>query len=130
MIHNLYVVRKNGICIFHKKFGSLEEDPQSMAGFLTAISMFSKATVGEDIRVIATDNFKFTFKGGDEFTFIAFADTSDDNSGMQDLLQNVEVRFRDLFPHAEDNGARGNLMNFKAFEFPLETLIDAFHQDN
>ena len=72
MIHNFYIVKKNGICVFHKKFGSLEEEPQSITGFLTAISMFSNAIIGEDIKILATNKFKFIFKTDDKFTFITF----------------------------------------------------------
>ena len=128
MIHNFYIVRKNGICVFHRKFGSLEEDPQSMAGFLTAISMFARATIGEDIKSLATDNFKFLFKSYGEFTFITFVDTSDENNNVQDLLKDVEECFRGLFPNANNTCTNGNLLIFRAFNQPLETLVNTFHQ--
>ena len=98
MIHNFYIIKKNGICVFHRKFGSLEEEPQSIAGFLTAISMFSRATIGEDIKVLATNNFKFIFKADDRFTFISFVDKSDDHEDIQQVLENIKSNFYQKFP--------------------------------
>lgn len=124
LIHNLYIVKPNGICIFHKKYGSLEEDPQSIAGFLTAISMFSKAIIGEKVRILATNNFKFVFKTDGKFTFVTFVDNSDEFEDTQRLLENIKDLFYERYPQAEYECKSGNLTPFENFKSDLETIIN------
>ncbi|MFX1297326.1 MAG: hypothetical protein ACFFD2_21035 [Promethearchaeota archaeon] len=126
MIHNFYIIKKNGICVFHKKFGSLEEDPQSMAGFLTAISMFSEATVGENIKILETNNFKFTFNSDTKFTFITFTDNSDRHKNIQKLLDNIKNCFYKKFPKLKFLYKSGNLKPFKKFNGDLENIISKY----
>ena len=124
MIHNLYIIRSNGICIFHEKFGSLEEDPQSIAGFLTAISMFSKSIIGEKIKMLATKNFKFVFKTDGKFTFVTFVDKSDNSDDTQRVLDNIKNRFYHKFPRAENDCKSGNLKVFENFKSDLTNIIN------
>ena len=123
MIHNFYIIKKNGICVFHKKFGSLEEEPQSIAGFLTAISMFSKATVGEEVSLLATKNFKFIFKADDRFTFVTFVDDSDGQDNIQEVLSNIQNSFYQRFPNVTNTYESGNLKLFEHFNGALENII-------
>ncbi len=123
MIHNFYIVKKNGICVFHKKFGSLEEEPQSIAGFLTAISMFSNSIIGEDIKILATNSFKFIFKSDDKFTFITFADNTDGQEDIQVVLENIKNSFYQRFPDINNEYDRGRLNYYEAFNYELEKII-------
>ena len=126
MIHNCYIIKKNGICIFHKKYGSLEEDPQSIAGFLTAISMFSKTIIGECIKILATNNFKFIFKPDDKFTFITFTDKSDREDKLQQVLENIKKRFYRKFPRVRKESKSGNLKIFERFNSDLDKIVNNF----
>lgn len=124
MIHNFYIIKKNGICIFHKKYGSLEEEPQSIAGFLTAISMFSSATIGEDIKLLATNNFKFIFKTDDNFAFIGFTDKSDTDERLLGMLDNIKNSFYEKFPEAQKEIKNGNLSVYERFNPDLDNIIN------
>ena len=124
MIHNLYIIKQNGICIFHEKFGSLEEDPQSIAGFLTAMSMFSKSIIGEEIKTISTNRFKFVFKTDRKFLFVTFVDKNDKSSNTSQLLDNIKKMFYFRFPEAESDCKSGNLRPFEKFKFDLEDIIN------
>lgn len=123
MIHNLYIIKRNGICIFHKKYGSLEEDPQSIAGLLTALSMFSNSIIGEEIKFIATNNFKFYFKADDKCIFVTFNDNADPNENIQQKLENVRNLFYQKFPKIEQQYKSGNIKCFENFEEDLENSI-------
>jgi hypothetical protein len=124
MIHNLYIIKPNGICIFHEKYGSLEEDPQSVAGFLTAISMFSKAIIGEKINTLATKSFKFVFKTDGKFTFVTFNDIADKPDETFQLLDNVKKLFYNKFPKAENVCESGSLKPFEKLKCDLEDIIN------
>ncbi len=123
LIHNLYIIKQNGICIFHEKYGSLEEDPQSIAGFLTAISMFSKSIIGEEIKSLSTNRFKFVFKTDGKFLFVTFVDKNDKSSNTRQLLDNIKKLFHIRFPKAEADCKSGNLSPFEKFKFDLEDII-------
>jgi len=125
MIHNFYIIRPNGICIFHEKFGSLEEEPQSIAGFLTAISMFSKAIIGEDIKILATENFKFIFRTYGKLTFVSFIDKLDKLDKMHQLLENIKNCFYQSFPDVENELLSGNLRQFEKFKLDLKNIINS-----
>jgi hypothetical protein len=124
MIHNLYIIKRNGICIFHKKYGSLEEDPQSIAGLLTALSMFSNSIIGEEIKIIATNNFKFYFKADDKCIFVTFNDNADCNESIQQKLENVRSLFYQKFPKLEQQYKSGNIQCFENFEENLEKIMN------
>jgi len=126
VIHNFYIIKRNGICVFHKKFGSLEDEPQSIAGFLTAISMFSKAVVGEDVNLLATKNFKFIFRTDDKFAFVTFVDKTDGQDRIQQVLDNVKKLFYQKFPDIKNESNSGNLKPFEHFNNVLEKIITEY----
>lgn len=124
LIHNLYIIKPNGICIFHQKYGSLEEDPQAIAGFLIAISMFSKATVGEEIKTLVTDNFKFVFKTDGKFVFVTFVDKTDNSNYTQQQLDEIKTLFYNNYPQAESVCQSGNLQIFEKFKFEIGDIVN------
>jgi len=128
MIHNLYIIKRNGICIFHKKYGSLEEDPQSIAGLLTALSMFSNSIIGEEIDIVATNNFKFYFKADDKCIFVSFNDIADSNEDIQQKLENIRKLFYQKFPKLEQQCKSGNISRYENFGEDLENIIPTVSQ--
>ncbi len=126
MIHNFYILKKNGICIYHKKFGSLEEDPQSIGGFLTAISMFSKSIIGEQIKVLATANYKFVFRTDDKFTFVTFTDNQDNQSEIHRIMEIVRKNFYQNFPNLKSDYDHYNLKYFEIFDSTLTKILKDF----
>ncbi len=129
LLHNLYIIRQNGICIFHEKYGSLEEDPQSIAGFLTAISMFSKSIIGEEVNSISTKRFKFIFKADGKFLFVTFVDKSDDVLHTQQILDEVQKIFHNRFPKAEEACKSGSLLPFERLKDDLSLLLPPIKMD-
>ena len=127
MIHNFYIIRKSGICLYHKKYGSLKEEPQSIAGFLTAISMFSNAIVGEKIRIISTDNFKFIFKTDDKLMLTVFTDKSDQNERLLEMMDIVKIRVFQRFPGIDKIIEKGNLLISERFDSDLDEIVHPFN---
>lgn len=126
MIHNFYILKKNGICIYHKKFGSLEEDPQSIGGFLTAISMFSQSIIGEQIKVLATANYKFVFRTDDKFTFVNFTDNQDNQGEIHRIMEIIRKNFYQNFPNLKSDYEHYNLKYFEIFDSTLNKILKNF----
>lgn len=128
MIHNIYILRSNGVCIFHEKYGSLDEEPQAIAGFLTALSMFTSSTVGEPIRDIKTQNYKFTYHFDSGLTFVAFTDKADSFETIQNFLMNTKYQFYQRYPDMKSPSSNYNLAVLESFRPDLEILIQTFEQ--
>ncbi len=126
MFYNLYIIKPNGICIFHKRYGSLDEDPQIVSNFLTAVSIFSKELFGNPTRIIMTESYKFTFKWNGSLSFAILSDTTESDQKIQVLLETVEMRFQQCFPEHEAQLMSGNLKHFKKFSQPLATIMKDF----
>ncbi len=124
MIHNFYILKSNGICIFHEKYGSLEEDPQAIAGFLTAVSMFAEAVVGEPIKNIETSNHKFIFYSDKGYLFVAFVDKSDPFHSVQNFLRRAEHHLYDIHPELTTL-AKSDPVMLDNFRNELEFLINS-----
>ena len=86
--------------------------------------MFSRATIGEDVRILATDNFKFVFKTSGKLIFVSFIDISDESNVTHQLLDEIKDLFYQKFPQAEDEFKSGNLSRFENFKSDLKNIIN------
>lgn len=127
MIHNFYIIRESGICLYHKKYGSLDEEPQSIAAFLTAVSMFSNEIVGEKVRIISTDNFKFIFKTDGKLMLTVFTDRSDQNERVLEMMDTVKIRVFQRFPGIDKVIEKGNLLISERFDSDLDEIVHPFN---
>lgn len=130
MIHNFYILKTNGICVFHDCYGCLIEDPQIIAGFLTAISMFAKSTIGESIKNLVTSNYKFVFCLDEGYLFVAFVDESDPFHKIQDFLKCAKDHFYHTYPELETKPRSYIPIGFTHFKDELESLINSHQLSN
>nr|MDO8082591.1 hypothetical protein [Candidatus Freyarchaeota archaeon] len=56
VIHNIYIINNNGLCPLSLKLGSIEADPDLIAGIFTASQMFWKEVTGEAPKSISFQN--------------------------------------------------------------------------
>jgi len=128
LIHNFYILKPNGISIFYKNFGSseqnLEQDPQNISNFLTAISLISKQMLGESIKTLMTTNFKFVFRWNEAISLAIFTDIYDDDLKIRSLLREAEESFFQYFPRADVQLKNGNVKQFESFGGPLTGIIE------
>jgi hypothetical protein len=96
MIYDLYVVSKrNGICIYHKGFGTARVNSDLVAGLLTAMFSFMKEVRGDDIRVIMSGTSKFVFNESTKLIFAVLVDAAHDEGNTSRFLEGVRNLFVD-----------------------------------
>jgi hypothetical protein len=94
MIYDLYVVsKKNGICVYHKGFGTTRVNSDLVAGLLTAMFSFMKEVRGDDIRIMVSGTSKFVFNESPTLIFAALVDASHDESNTSRFLEDVRNVF-------------------------------------
>lgn len=131
MIHNFYIIKKNGICIFHEDYRrsgdrkDAGEDPQSVAGLLTAVSIFSKDVIRERVRTIATEHYKFFLDSDKEYMFAFLADDSHGNVDLQETLNAVKNYFYKKFPEVSTKHSSGDMNRFDALSGPVDSILKA-----
>ncbi len=132
MIHNVFVVGENGVCLYNKNLQAIPKnnpleklgnDLHSTTSFLMAISFFSKESVGEPIKSIITENYKFIFTFDKKFLFAILVDKSDAERNSRLLLKVIKRAFHENFPDANFEYQRGNLKYFSTFTEPLTALL-------
>jgi hypothetical protein len=105
MIYDLYVVsKKNGICIYHKGFGTTLVNSDLVAGLLTAMFSFMKEVRGDDIRIMVSGTSKFVFKESPTMIFAGLVDAAHDEAITSGFLEDVKNAFAehdmDKFPNS------------------------------
>jgi hypothetical protein len=123
MIYDFFIIRKDGVCIFKGEDEHLQEDSQVMAGFLTAIAMFANSVVGENLRSVTTETYKFVFYFEDQLQFVVLTDRAEEQSRIKTFLLNAKLRFYSKFGKGYSGEDMAPLQAFKA---DLEQMLRLF----
>ncbi|MHC1591477.1 MAG: hypothetical protein ACXQS8_05285 [Candidatus Helarchaeales archaeon] len=101
MIRGIFVYRPGGICIFHKNFGPMQQDPHAICAFLSAVSIFSETTFGEDLKSIKMANYRlmlFRERMNEQvFNFVYMIDIDDQALDFQKINELVKSQFLQHF---------------------------------
>ncbi|MFW9949922.1 MAG: hypothetical protein ACFFKA_07345 [Candidatus Thorarchaeota archaeon] len=129
MIHNLYLIANyTGICLIHRKYGSIEFNQDLVSGFLTALKDFSvEFSKGSgELKVIDMQVFYLllVFKQGILCT--AAADKNDDAKITHKSLSDVIDKFLENYGEIMDNWS-GDIRMFKPFEPIIDTILKDGH---
>ncbi|MEX2725071.1 MAG: hypothetical protein Q6366_002225 [Candidatus Freyarchaeota archaeon] len=90
MIYDLYILTKEGLCVLHRKYGSLNYDETLITGFLSAISSFSRDISGEELELIVMGDKQFVSIPSENMFFVAYSDKGD-------KLKSTLLRIREEF---------------------------------
>jgi hypothetical protein len=126
LIHNLYLIHSHtGICLIHRKYGSIEFNQDLVSGFLTALKDFSvEFSKGSgELKVIDMQVFylMLVFKEGVLVT--AAADKNDDSKIMHKKLNEVIDMFLDEFDDKLESWS-GDVRIFRGFEEKFDKLLE------
>ncbi len=122
----------NGVCVFNKPpkastqdhdLESKGKDLQPSAALITAVFIFSREVIGEPIRTLETESFKFVFKSDEEFLFALWVDKLDSEQFCQSLLKVIRMSFYQNFPQAPIQCRTGNMNCFSSFNTPLTNIL-------
>ena len=125
IIHNLYLIHQvTGICLIHRKYGSIEFNQDLVSGFLTALKDFSvEFSKGSgELKVIDMQIFylMLVFKEGVLVT--AAADKNDDAKITHKALSDIIDKFVEKFGDIIDSWS-GDVRVFKGFEEIMDEIM-------
>lgn len=134
MLHNLWIAKDTGECLFHKKYGSIDQDENLITSFLSAIEIFAQ-NIDNGCDFLQTSSYKFIYITGEQTVTVACVDCKDDESIIRKELVKIEKefygrysqdlkqwngrveRFADLSDYVDDR--------LKKYSLPIKELADS-----
>lgn len=133
MLHNLWIAKDTGECLFHRKYGSIEQDENLITSFLSAIEIFAQ-NIDNGCDFLQTSSYKFIYKTGEQTVTVACVDREDDENIIRQELVKIEKEFYSRFSQnlKEWNGrveGFADLSDFvdnhlKKYSSPIKELAD------
>lgn len=125
MIHNVYIIdQKTGICLLHRKYGSIEFNQDLVSGFLTALKDFSiEFSKGSgELKVIDMQVFYLMLVFREGVLVTAAADKNDDAKITHKALNNIIDKFMSKFGNILDNWS-GDVRIFRDFSEKVDKIL-------
>lgn len=125
MIHNLYLIHQyTGICLIHRKYGTIEFNQDLVSGFLTALKDFSvEFSKGSgELKVIDMQVFYLLLVFQEGVLCTAAADKNDDAKITHKALTNIINRFTVKYG-AELDSWSGDVRIFRDFEPEIDEIL-------
>ncbi|MFX1521324.1 MAG: hypothetical protein ACFFCD_15545 [Promethearchaeota archaeon] len=101
MIQNIWIVEKDkGQCLFHKRFGKIDVDPDLFSAFLTGLYGFAETELGEKkgIDSIEMGNLKWVYMYSHDLLFIIAGEKDDPVPHLKAKLNIIKSNFFAEFP--------------------------------
>jgi hypothetical protein len=92
MLHNIWIAKDTGECLYHKKYGSIDHDENLITSFLSAIEIFAQ-NVDKGCDFLQTKNFKFIYATSDQLVSVVCTDSKDEDIGIRQDLQKIQEEF-------------------------------------
>ncbi|MHA1198584.1 MAG: hypothetical protein ACTSQF_04450 [Candidatus Heimdallarchaeaceae archaeon] len=96
MLHNIWIAKDTGECLFHKRYGSIDHDENLITSFLSAIEIFAQ-NVDKGCDFLQTKNYKFIYSTSDQIVSVICTDCDDEDSGIRSDLKNIQDEFNNRF---------------------------------
>ena len=90
MIQNIWIVEKDrGRCLFHKRYGAIDVDPDLFSAFLTGLYGFAEAELGETgIDSIMMGDLKWVYIYSHNLLFVITGEKEDSVPRLKAQLKN------------------------------------------
>lgn len=125
MLHNFYLIHQyTGICLIHRKYGSIEFNQDLVSGFLTALKDFSvEFSKGSgELKVIDMQVFYLLLVFKEGVLCTAAADKNDDakitHKALTDIIDKFVAKFGDQL-----EGWSGDVRIFRDFEQVIDDIL-------
>ncbi|MFW9820762.1 MAG: hypothetical protein ACFFE5_14225 [Candidatus Thorarchaeota archaeon] len=125
MLHNVYLIHQyTGICLIHRKYGSIEFNQDLVSGFLTALKDFSvEFSKGSgELKVIDMQVFYLLLVFKEGVLITAAADKNDDAKITHRALTDIIDKFVDKFGDQLE-GWSGDVRIFRDFEQIIDEIL-------
>ena len=122
ILHNVWILLKSGICIFHKEYRSIHVDENLVSGFLSAaVSFVSK--LGEDrVESITMGKKKFVCVASNDLIFSICIDKEDEDQDAFEKLWEIKIIFLRKYLEEVKNW-NGEVSVYRGFEEDLDKLL-------
>jgi hypothetical protein len=123
VIHQVYVISKNGPLLFHRTFikGVTSTDPDLSSGLITALFHFTRDTHDEMIQTMEMQDLKLVFQESDTLLFAAAVDTKLPDRDAVDVVRNIRDYF--ILVYGEQEGTAIDRSKFVPFGEDVERII-------
>ena len=125
MLHNVYLIHQyTGICLIHRKYGSIEFNQDLVSGFLTALKDFSvEFSKGSgELKVIDMQVFYLLLVFKEGVLITAAADKNDDAKITHKALTDIIDKFVTKFGGQLD-GWSGDVRIFRDFDQIIDEIL-------
>jgi hypothetical protein len=122
MLHNVYIFKENGICLFARKYGSLDTDATLVSGFLSAISNFGQHMGTESLKRVDFGNYRVSLiNTGENLITAGVIDKNDDLYVMETVLKRLTYDFKRYYDTIKDS-ADGNAL-FEGYSEKADEIL-------
>jgi hypothetical protein len=125
VLHNFYLIHQyTGICLIHRKYGSIEFNQDLVSGFLTALKDFSvEFSKGSgELKIIDMQIFYLLLVFKEGILCTAAADKNDDAKITHKVLSDIIDKFINEFGDVIGNWS-GDVRIFKGFESIIDEML-------
>lgn len=124
VIHNIFIFKKSGICIFGKNFtNTYKMEDNLISAFFTAISSFTQEVIGEKVKTVEMDQVKFTIIKKDTYYYGILCDKSENFFFLNDLIKQIH---KEHLKQVKKCKIKKNIEYIRDLEFDrkIEQIID------
>jgi len=127
MIHQLYIFHKSGLVLTSVEFGSKRFNlrPELVSGFLSAIQMFGRELLSDEVATIETGIYQFIWDYMDPLMCVALADRTDDPIALLAVLKTLNVLFTERYQRHLSRW-RGEVGSFREFKSVVHEVINRY----
>ena len=112
MLHNVYIFRDDGICLFTKTYGSIETDEAIVSGFLSAISSFGEQIGTASLKRLDFGNYRIILiNTGENLITAGVIDKDDDVFVMETALKRLAFDFQSYYKNVKDSAVSNSLFD-------------------
>jgi len=129
VLHNVYLISNfTGICLIHRKYGTIEFNQDLVSGFLTALKDFSvEFSKGSgELKIIDMQIFYLLLVFKEGILCTAAADKNDDAKITHKILSDIIDKFLDKFGNLMKDWS-GDVRLFKGFENVMDDMLKNGH---
>jgi len=127
MIHQLYIFHKSGLVLTSVEFSvkRFKLRPELVGGFLSAIQMFGRELLSDEVATIETGIYQFIWDYMDPVMCVALADRTDDPIALLAVLKTLNVLFAEQYSRQLTNW-RGEVGPFREFKSVVRKVISRY----
>ncbi|MFX1466548.1 MAG: hypothetical protein ACFFA5_08765 [Promethearchaeota archaeon] len=124
MLHNVYIFRDNGVCLFSRKYGSIETDEGLVSSFLSAITHFGKELGTRSLERLDFGNYCIILvDSGDNLITAGVIDKNDDVHEMERALNVLIYNFKNNYANYANLNDIVNEKDLLAFTKTADNIL-------